>query len=154
MLGCKYFGIVKYFFRLTYTSAIKSVPICAVHWINFENLKDSISCSIGRIPQEVYWNTLEKHPTLKNMEFISFNDILPSRFAMSYVQETNIRASWINVAFIALDAEKLGLDNKVHVDFGDNKFSHYLGNKKTTSLDLEQKVILMMKTQEYMRIAI
>ena len=37
------------------------------------------------------------------------------------------------MAFIALDSEKLRErdDDKVHVDFGDNKFQHYLGNFKT-----------------------
>ena len=30
VLGVKYFGMVKYFFRLNYTNGVQSVPICAV----------------------------------------------------------------------------------------------------------------------------
>ena len=74
------------------------------------------------------------------MDYISFNDLLPSRFAMSFIPETNSLATWINVAFIALDSEKLGISSEatVHVDFGDNKFPHYLGNKKTASFEHEE----------------
>ena len=41
--------MVMYFFRLEYTSAVNSVPICAVHWINFRILHEKINCSIGGI---------------------------------------------------------------------------------------------------------
>ena len=50
VLGVKYFGMVKYFFRLNYTNGVQSVPICAVQWIDFNIETDSINCIIGRIP--------------------------------------------------------------------------------------------------------
>ncbi len=49
-LGVKYFGVIKYFFRLDYTTAVQSVPICAVQWIQFNAVKDTINCVIGQIP--------------------------------------------------------------------------------------------------------
>jgi len=123
--------VVKYFFRLEYTSAVKSVPICAVHWINFRVIHDKINCSIGRIPLH-WWNNLSPHPTLKERDFISFSDLQPSRYALSYVPQSNERVDYIEAAFIALDSEKLGehVNDAVHVDFGDNKFPYFLGNKK------------------------
>ena len=79
-IGVKYFGAVKYFFRLDYTSGVQSVPICAVHWIHFNIVKETINCIIGQIPMQD-WHELRPYPTLKNQPFISFNDIEPSRFA-------------------------------------------------------------------------
>ena len=45
------------------------------------------------------------------------------------------------MAFIALDSEKLGErpDDKIHADFGDNKFPHYLGIAKTMNLEKHSK---------------
>ena len=45
---------------------------------------------------------------------------------------SNERVDYIDAAFIALDSEKLGehVNDSVHVDFGDNKFPYFLGNKK------------------------
>ena len=94
VLGVKYFGMVKYFFRLNYTNGVQSVPICAVQWIDFNIEKDSINCIIGRIPMSS-WNELIPHPTLKNKPFISFNDLQPSRFALSSIpNKTNMRIIW------------------------------------------------------------
>ena len=46
----------------------------------------------------------------------------------------------MNVAFIALDSEQLGehVNDAIHLDFGDNKFPYYLGNKKT-KLDIDEE---------------
>jgi len=110
---------------------IAYLPICAVHWINFQILHDKINCSIGRIPLH-WWNCLAPHPTLKERDFISFSDLQPSRYALSYVPQSNERVNFIEAAFIALDSEKLGehVNDSIHVDFGDNKFPYFLGNKK------------------------
>ena len=45
------------------------------------------------------------------------------------------------MAFIALDSEKLGErpEDKVHVDFGDNKFPYYLGTAKTLNLNIDEQ---------------
>ena len=129
----KYFGVVKYFFRLTYTTGVISVPICSVHWINFEIIQDSVNCSIGRIKRH-WWDSLTDHEDkdIQEQNFVSFNDI-HHRYALSYIPEPKENVHYIQMAFIALDSEKLRErdDDKVHVDFGDNKFQHYLGNFKT-----------------------
>jgi uncharacterized protein (DUF952 family) len=46
----------------------------------------------------------------------------------------------MDVAFLALDSEKLGehFDDAYHLDFGDNMFPHFKGNKKTKSVFEEQ----------------
>jgi hypothetical protein len=131
--------VVKYFFRLDYTSAVQSVPICAVNWIHFNVIKDSMNCVIGEIPMQS-WHELIPHPTLKSKTFISLNDLQPSRFALSYVTNPNRRAYWMEVAFMALDSEKLGehVDDAYHLDFADNIFPHYKGNKKNKSVFEEQ----------------
>ena len=87
-----------------------------------------------------YWKTLATHPTFKEREFVSFSDLQPSRYALSYIPESNMHAYSINVAFIALDSEKLGehVNDAIHLDFGDNKFPYYLGNKKT-KLDIDEE---------------
>jgi len=137
--GIKYFGILKYFFRLSYTSGVQSVPVCAVQWIHFNVLKDSINCSIGQIAMQS-WHELIPHQILKNKPFISFLDLLPSRFALSYIPNHNRRSSWMEVAFIALDSEKLGehVDDAYYLDFGDNIFPHFKGNRKTKSVFEEE----------------
>ena len=81
------------------------------------------------------------HPTLKSKNsFRSLNDLQPSRFALSYVPNPNRRAYWMEVAFMALDSEKLGehVNDAYHLDFGDNMFPHFKGNKKTKSVFEEQ----------------
>ena len=120
---------------MTYTTGCTSLPICAVHWINFIIDKDSVNCSIGRIPQHWWHNvTPNTDKILNNKEFMCFDDFQPSRYALSFIPQPNKLASFINVAFIALDSDKLGEhseDTVHHVDFGDNKFPQFLENKKT-----------------------
>ena len=141
--GKKYFGVVKYFFRLTYTSGVISVPICAIHWINFQIVKDSVNCSIGQIRLH-WWNTLSIHEDsdINKKTFVSFNDLEPSRYALSYLPPPNMNPNcYIQMAFIALDSEKLGErpEDKIHVDFGDNKFPYYLGTAKTLNLEVQNE---------------
>jgi hypothetical protein len=132
---------VKYFFRLDYTSAVQSIPLCAVQWIHFDVIKDSINSVIGRIAMNS-WHEIMPHQiaALRNMPFISFNDLQPSRFALSYIPNPNLRAYWIEAAFMALDSEKLGehVDDAFHYDFGDNMFPQYKENRKTKSVFEEE----------------
>jgi len=74
------------------------------------------------------------------MPFISFNDLQPSRYALSYIPNSNRRAFWMEVAFMALDSEKLGehADDAFHYDFGDNMFPHFKENRKTKSVFEEE----------------
>ncbi len=82
------------------------------------------------------WVQVSEHPKL--LSFISFSDLQPSRFAMSFVPDSNPNAYSIQVAFIALDSENLGelVNDKYHTDFGDNKFPYYRGN---TNVRLDYK---------------
>lgn len=52
----------------------------------------------------------------------------------------NRNSYWMDVAFLALDSEKLGehVDDAYHLDFGDNMFPHFKGNRKTKSVFEEQ----------------
>jgi hypothetical protein len=62
--------------------------------------------------------------------FISFDDLVPSRYALSYIEQSNPNAYNVNVAFIALDAENLGelVNHSYHTDFGDNILPYYKSN--------------------------
>ena len=88
------------------------------------------------------WHDIIPHPiaALRNMPFISFNDLQPSRYALSYILNPNRRALWMEVAFMALDSEKLGehADDAFHYDFGDNMFPHFKENRKTKSVFEEE----------------
>jgi hypothetical protein len=88
------------------------------------------------------WHVLSPHLQLKNKPFISFDDIQPSRYALSYVPSNNVRDDSMKVAFIALDSEKLGehVNDNYHHDFGDNMFPHFLGNRKTKDIFDEEDV--------------
>lgn len=88
------------------------------------------------------WHVNSPHQKLKNVHFIAFDDIQPSRYAMSYLPSDNIRDDFMKVAFIALDSEKLGehVNDDYHHDFGDNMFPHYQGNRKTKEIFDEEDV--------------
>ena len=77
------------------------------------------------------------------MHYVSFDDIQPSRYALSFVPSVNIRDDFMAVAFVALDSEKLGehVNDNYHYDFSDNMFPHYLGNKKTKDIFDEEDVV-------------
>jgi hypothetical protein len=66
------------------------------------------------------WLEWSAHPKLSS--FIAFNDLQPSRYAMSFIEEPNHRAYKVQLAFIALDAENFGelANDYYHTDFGDN----------------------------------
>ena len=74
------------------------------------------------------WQTRSAHPKMSS--FISFYDLQQSRFAISFIEEGNLSAYKVQVAFIALDASNLGelVNDGFHSDFGDNKFPYYKGN--------------------------
>ena len=84
------------------------------------------------------WHEFLPHPMgiLKKMPFISFNDLQPSRYALSFVPNDNRRSYWMEVAFIALDSEKLddNPEDSFYCDFGDNMFPRYKENKATKSI--------------------
>jgi hypothetical protein len=64
---------------------------------------------------------------------------MPSRFALGFIPPTR-GAIYVDVAFIALDAENLCEENQDQYthDFGDNKFPYYKGN---TSIRLTDELV-------------
>ena len=68
---------------------------------------------------------------------LSTKTLKPSRFALAFIPPTQLSV-FVEVAFIALDAECLGElnDDNYTTDFGDNKFPYYQGN---TSIRLQKK---------------
>jgi hypothetical protein len=71
------------------------------------------------------WSEHKKAPS-----FVSFDDLVPSRYAMSFIEPLNPNAYNVNVAFIALDAENLGelVNHSYHTDFGDNVLPYFKSN--------------------------
>ena len=99
---------------------------------------------------EYYLETQYMQPvTLPNGKilgpFISFNDLQPSRYALSYDEVVNINAYYVNVTFIALDSKDLGEDvnDHFHHDFGDNMFPYFGDSnpKATNQNDIEEEDI-------------
>ena len=74
------------------------------------------------------------------MHYVSFDDIQPSRYALSFVPSVNIRDDFMAVSFVALDFEKLGehVNDNYH---GDNMFPHYLSNNKTADIFDKEDVV-------------
>ena len=58
------------------------------------------------------------------------------RYALSFVPNDNRRSYWMEVAFIALDSEKLdeNPEDSFYCDFGDNMFPRYKEKKATKSI--------------------
>lgn len=133
--GVNYFGVPRYFFRLSFTSGVRSVPVCYVEWIPFEVSKHNFNCFIGNIRQ-ADWNRWPA-PSIKPIvnPFIHLAQLLPSRWA--FIEEPNPHATFIKVAFIVLDSDNLGehVDDGFHNDFGDHKFPYFKQNKCSMQME-------------------
>ena len=99
--------------------------MACVQWIPFIMDKRDRTTFIGRI-RVTDWNNWPP-PSLMNT-FISTTTLQPSRYALAYTPLTNLSV-YVDVAFIALDAENLCEmnDDQFTTDFGDNKFPYYKG---------------------------
>ena len=113
--------------------------MCYVKWIHFSITEVSSlrHCCIGTIPQ-MHWLSHEisdVHPIIRN-PFVSYDDLLPTRYALSYIKQTNPTAYNVHCAFVALDSHQLGehVDDNFHYDFGDNKFLYFKGTSKNLSI--------------------
>lgn len=128
----KHYGVPLYFFRASLTSAVEELPICCVQWIPFVLDEDSKTTTIGRI-RFTDWQTW---PVNSNMnKFISFSELQPSRYALSFIPPTNML--FVEVAFISIDSENLGenSDAMYYHDFGDNMFPYFQGNSNLKLFD-------------------
>ena len=137
--GMQYFGIPIFFFRLDFTSFIVQIPTAFVRWIPFvcEERSNKQNCCIGHIVMTDWVDVSKIQPQKYNdlSQFISFNDLLPSRYAMSYIPPTNMLAYYVQCAFIGLDSHQLGeeVDDNFHYQFGDNTIPHFKGSRSTNS---------------------
>ena len=123
----------RYFYRGSLTSAIVKTPMVYVRWIPFILEKRNRTTFNGRI-SVANWNKWP--PTGRLNSNISTKTLKPSRFALAFIPPTQLSV-FVEVAFIALDAECLGElnDDNYTTDFGDNKFPYYQGN---TSIRLQE----------------
>ena len=109
-----------------------------VQWIPFVLDRQNRTTSHGRINLDNW----KKWPEINSITLNSFmctTSLSPSRFALAYIPPTS-GSVFVDVAFIALDAENMGeesKDNFTH-DFGDNKFPFYKGN---SSIRLTEELI-------------
>ena len=108
------FGVPRYFFRFNLTSAISRTPYAYVHWATVKLNKchrTSFECSMTN---EEWMTGPASRPNVN--PFCYIEDVIPSRFALGF-DDT------LDVHFIALDPERVGLEN-IEVaeicDFGDN----------------------------------
>jgi hypothetical protein len=148
--GIQFFGLPKYFFRLHFTSAVNHVPCCEVQWVStFLIARKSRNCCIGSIKMdewEAWRSSIVNSSKVFPSKFISFNDLLASRFCLSFIPPKNASVRDVEVAFMAIDSEKVGEDvnDSQHFNFGDNQFPNFLGSKNgaegndnVDSLDIE-----------------
>ena len=73
------------------------------------------------------WNWNEGTQVKSLNPYITTNQLRPSQYALAYIPLTGLKV-YINVGFIALDAENLYEDRTDYYDFGDNKFPYFKGN--------------------------
>ena len=121
-----HFAIPIYFFRASLTSAVSHVTMAYVQWIPFLLDEQNRTTFIGRI-SVANWNRWPTSQTKYN-PFIATTNLQPSRYAMAFDPPSST-AVFVDIAFIALDAENLNETNndKFTTDFGDNKFPYFKG---------------------------
>jgi hypothetical protein len=127
----------RYFYRGTLTSAIVKTPMVYVQWVPFILDKRNRTTFNGMITV-AHWNAWPTTTTTHHLNSnISTKTLKPSRFALAFIPPSQLSV-YVEVAFIALDAECLGElnDDNYTADFGDNKFPYYQGN---TSVRLEER---------------
>jgi hypothetical protein len=126
----------RYFYRGSLTSAIVKTPMVFVQWVPFILDKKDRTTFNGRV-RVAHWNKWPIENTKLNPN-ISTKTLKPSRFALAFIPPTNL-SIYVDVAFIALDAECLGELNADNFtsDFGDNKFPYYCGN---SSIRLQEQL--------------
>jgi hypothetical protein len=120
----QFFGLPKYFFRLHFTSAVEHVPCCEVQWVSTFLIAKKTGTTAWR-PNIV--NSSKVFPS----KFISFNDLLASRYCLSFIPPKTASVRDVEVAFMAIDSEKIGEDvnDSQHFNFGDNQFPNFLGSR-------------------------
>ena len=123
----------RFFFRISYTSAISNFPMGYVDWISFQELlegQNTPALTVGKV-SEIEWTTGPKQRTNQWScpPFILLDKVCPSRYALGLDPSTATAKSKI-LALIALDPERLHESNpEFMLDIGDNQFPYYLQRK-------------------------
>ena len=119
------------------TTAVESITMVCVKWINFTLFETNKNTYIGHI-SVLDWNEWpESNDELIN-PFIWTIELQPSRYALSYIPQ-GAGDIYVEVAFIALDSENLDDNNadSFYHDFGDNMFPYYKGNSDIALIQQE-----------------
>ena len=99
-----------------------------VKWIPYTSIRSYRASEIGLISVD-HWSAEEyEDMTAEINPFISFQQLEPSRYALSFVpiKDTDV---YVSMAFIALDGDNLGDGIQIDpfcMDYGDNVLTHYL----------------------------
>jgi hypothetical protein len=109
-----------------------------VQWIPFIFDSQNRTTTHGRITL-THWNEWPERSPIALNPFVSTVSLSPSRFALAFIPPTH-GTIYVDVAFIALDAENLceETEDQFTFDFGDNKFPYYKGNN---SIRLTEELI-------------
>ena len=123
----------RYFFRISFTSAISNFPMGYVDWISFQEVLEGQNTpvlTVGKV-SEIEWTTGPKQRTNQWScpPFILLDKVSPSRYALGLDPSTATARSEILV-LISLDPERLNeSDPEFMLDIGDNQFPHYQQRK-------------------------
>ena len=98
-----------------------------VHWIPFRLQKQSGTTYLGDIEKSTWLNWNEGTQIINLNPYIATNQLRPSRYALAYIPLADHQI-YVEVGFVALDAENLYEDRTDYYDFGDNKFQYFKGN--------------------------
>ena len=82
---------------------------------------------MGDIEVNTWYNYNEGTQIQSLNPYITTNQLRPSRYALAYIPLTGLEV-YVNVGFIALNAENLYEDRTDYYGFGDNKFPYFKGN--------------------------
>ena len=135
-----YFGIPRYFFRGSFTSATTGLTMVYVQWINFTLSQQNNHTFIGYISL-VDWNNWPTINPITLNPFIYTTTLRPSRYALAY-EAIKPGIVYVDMAFIPLDSENLSEANHEAFsnDFGDNRFPYFLGNSNVRLQDNQQDI--------------
>ena len=98
------FGIARYFFRLSMTSAIETVPFAYVNWCLYRSMKCTQTYFEGTMTEHE-WTT---GPSMKDniSPFVVLDHVVPSRFVLAYDAVND--DDTLDIAFLALDGKRVG----------------------------------------------
>jgi len=137
------FGVIHYFCRFNFTSAIYEKPYAEVGWIKFRAEEIYRTCFKGHITGDEFYNAPRKDKNIN--PFIQLDDLIPSRFAMVFDKPN---AVGFDIAFLSMDPERMGetTNDGLFQDIGDNVLSY---KSKIISDELSENIVRFLKSDKY-----